>query len=347
MNEHNDTRFETDGTDDDAMARLIARGRARAPVPAAARERVHGAVRAAWQDATGGRTVRHEKRSPSPRRGWVVPLAVAASVAAVALLVGRMPVDEVPALAPVATVAVVTGELRRADGESLRVGAQIGPGAEVLTGTAGRAALALSDGTSIRLDRATRLTLVADARLRLDGGAVYVDTAPAGADAAGVTLVTPYATARDLGTQFEVRIDNDSTLVRVREGSVAVSPRQERSRHVSRAGETARVAASGEVDTGRVARDDASWQWALEVAPPFDVAGGGSLAQFLSWSARELGLELRYDDGVERAAGTITLSGSVAGMTPRDALTAVMATTALDYRVEDGQLQVYRPADRP
>jgi ferric-dicitrate binding protein FerR (iron transport regulator) len=352
MNEHSDNKDRTGRAGNDAVASLIARGRPRRSVPSGARDRVHAAVREAWQDATRDQTAtgrRHADRSDSRGRTgdrnrvrrWMLPAAMAASLALVGLLVARSPVDTLPSAAPVATVAVLTGELQTADGGSLNAGAAIETGAEVRTGPAGRAALVLADGISVRLDRDTRLILVADERLQLETGAVYVDTDAAATADARVTVVTPYATARDLGTQFDVRVADGSTTVRVREGVVSVSA--DRLRHVSNAGETARVDRSGDVRTDTVAPDDDSWQWATDIAPPFDVTKGRSLDRFLAWSARELGLELAYLEGADGAAEAITLSGDVAGMTPRDALTAVMATTALDYRIEDGQLRVYRP----
>lgn len=343
MNEEKRSDSDGDGRSADAAtARLIAvagaRGRARRPVPPGARDRVHAAVHGAWREAT------QEKRTRRERNRWRVPVALAASVALAGILIARFPGGIVSPETPVATVAVVSGELRGPDGERLRPGAGVTPGAQLATDGAGRAALRLADGTSLRLDHDTLLTLAADARLRLDAGAVYIDTAPAGGDGDGVTVITPHATATDLGTQFEVRTDPQASFVRVREGQVAIAtgPDGTSQRHVAPAGEAARIDAGGGLATSEIAPYDDSWAWTEAVAPAFDTSDARSLHRFLAWSARELGLELRYLGDTSATADAVTLSGSVEGMTPRQALAAVMATTSLDYRVEDGRLEVYR-----
>lgn len=342
-------RSDRDGTArpaDDATARLIARGRPRRPIPSGAQERVHAAVHEAWRDATRERQVRQT------RRPWRLPLAVAASIALAGILIARFPAETLAPAAPVATVALVQGELSGPDGARLRPGTALTAGTSLSTDSAGRAALSLADGTSLRVDRDTRVTLTADARLTLEAGAVYVDTAPAGAAGEGVTIMTPYATARDLGTQFEVRLADEAALIRVREGKVAIAPAAVQDsespaglpdHHVTAAGRAARVTADGGIETSDVSSHDPSWAWAQSVAPAFETSGGRKLGEFLSWSARELGLELHYAGDTGATAATVDLSGSVEGMTPREALQAVMATTTLAYRVEDGRLEIHRP----
>ncbi|WP_405238734.1 FecR domain-containing protein [Lentisalinibacter orientalis] len=331
---------------DEATARLIAHGRPRRAIPPGAQERVHATVHEAWRDAT------RERRRRQAGRRWHLPIALAASVALAGILIARFPAETVAPAAPVATVVVVRGELSGADGTRLRPGDELAAGSSLSTDGAGRAALSLADGTSLRVDHDTRMTLTADARLRLDAGAVYVDTAPAGSAGDGVTIVTAYAAATDLGTQFEVRLAGEAALIRVREGKVAIAPGPAADtgsaagapgHHVAPAGRAALVSAAGGIETSDVSPNDPSWAWAQSVAPAFETAGGRKLGEFLSWSARELGLELHYSGDTGAAAAAVDLSGSVEGMTPGEALQAVMATTTLAYRVEDGRLEVYRP----
>jgi len=324
---------------DESTARLLAIGRPRRAIPPGARERVHAAVHEAWRDAT------RERRRKQAGRRWQLPVALAASVALAGVLIARFPAETVAPPAPVATVALVRGALIGADGTRLRPGTALTAGVSLSTDGAGRAALSLADGTSLRVDHDTRLTLTADARMRLDAGAVYVDTDTAGSTGDGVTIVTPYATATDLGTQFEVRLADEAALIRVREGKVAIAPTttEARGHHVAPAGRAARVAADGEIEASDISAHDASWAWAQSVAPAFDTAGGRKLGEFLRWSARELGLELHYSGDTGAAAAAVDLSGSLEDMTPGEALQAVMATTHLAYRVQDGRLEVYRP----
>ena len=53
--------------------------------------------------------------------------------------------------------------------------------------------------------------------IELSAGAVYIDT---GSESARFAVRTPLATARDLGTQFEVRLLDDTLRLRVRSGIV-------------------------------------------------------------------------------------------------------------------------------
>jgi len=329
---------------DEATARLIARGRPRRAIPPGARERAHAAVHEAWRDAT------RERRRRQAGRRWHLPVALAASVALAGILIARFPAETIAPAAPVARVALVRGELSGADGARLRPGAELPAGTSLSTDGAGRAALSLADGTSLRVDHDTRLTLTADARLRLEAGAVYVDTAPADPTGDGVTIMTSYATATDLGTQFEVRLADEAALIRVREGKVAIAPATGTGsaavapgQHVAPAGRAARVTADGGIEASDISPHDPSWAWAQSVAPAFETAGDRKLGEFLRWSARELGLELHYSGDTGAAAAAVDLSGSVEGMTPGEALQAVMATTTLAYRVQDGRLEVYRP----
>ena len=96
-------------------------------------------------------------------------------------------------------------------GDSIRVGEWIETTAEA------RVALRFADGTSVRFDAASRARPLSANIIELTAGAVYVDSAPA---SAGFEVQTPIATVRDVGTQFEVRVQSAATRVRVRSGKV-------------------------------------------------------------------------------------------------------------------------------
>ncbi len=326
---HNDTAGGP-ADEEERVARLLRLGSPATAVSPEIERRVHDAVREAWSEATGRRR----------RARWVGPLAAAASIAVVGLLVARAPLFEQAPQAPAATVAEVRGvfELGTDDGRLLE-GDVVAPGALLRTSEVSRAALELPDGTSVRLDQDTELTLLSDRRIRLGAGAVYIDTGGE-ASAAGLTVITPQAIATDIGTQFEVRLTGGATVVRVREGEVDVGTRDES--RLTRAGSSAVVESGGRIRTEPVAVSDASWDWTQQVAPPFDMADR-DLVDFLDWAARELGLSLGFEGDAAEAAGAVRLTGSVEGLMPRDALEAVMRTTALSYRVERDRLIVFRP----
>ena len=79
------------------------------------------------------------------------------------------------------------------------------------------------------------------------------------------------------------------------------------------------------------------WDWVTLAAAPFDL-DGKTLADFLAWVTREGGWDIRFQtDALARSASTIVISGSVDGLTPEQALRAVLATCGLTHR-RDGDV---------
>ena len=81
----------------------------------------------------------------------------------------------------------------------------------------------------------------------------------------------PPASARDLGTQFEVRFIPGELRLSVREGSVSLQRASGGDLGAS-AGERLTINAAGEVSRRNIARDDPDWAWAetLVAMPDFD-----------------------------------------------------------------------------
>ena len=66
-----------------------------------------------------------------------------------------------------------------------------------------------------------------------------------------------------------------------------------------------------------------------------------AVAQFLAWAARETGREVAYGSpAAEAEAVGIVVHGSIAGLTPAEALDAVLATTSVHAAISGGQLVV-------
>ena len=92
-------------------------------------------------------------------------------------------------------------------------------------------------------------------------------------------------------------------------------------------------------------RRDPRWNWIADVTPPYAIEDR-RLAEFLAWVCRETGRELAFaTPEAEAAAQSIILRGSVAGLSPDEALAAVMATTNLTYTDDNGRL-IVQPAVR-
>lgn len=324
MNEHND---------DAAIERVLRAAGARLQPSQEMKDTVRAAVRAEWQQTVA-------RRRQRGRRVW---LAAAASfvVAAIGVVTIRTIVQS-PAI-QVASVNRATGEVQtRSSAWSAWQPATdqsiIRDGDTMQTGATGRAALALAGGVSLRLDHDTRIAFQDAENVDVLAGAVYVD---AGADGSNgkLQLSTPAGAVRHVGTQYEVRLVNDGTRLRVREGRIEVTPPEGRSHSVA-AGEQVVVSKSGALARNSVPTSGSEWDWVLRVAPPFDI-DGRRVREFLTWAGRELGRDIVFASPESEAeADRAVLSGSVRGLTPAEAIAAVLPTTRLSSRERDDQLVI-------
>ena len=67
------------------------------------------------------------------------------------------------------------------------------------------------------------------------------------------------------------------------------------------------------------------------------------MLDFLSWVARETGMELEFADDSDRAAAdSARLYGSIDDLTPMEALASVMPTTSFDYLIDGDAISVRR-----
>lgn len=336
----NGSRQPTAGSEDEqATARLLRMAGMRPEVPADRADRVRRAVHLRWQTRV--------RRHAVGRRvaGAIALLATAAALVVIVKL--KAPREDV--LAPlgqvVATAERIEGEARRWPGVSgssavsmpLSQHEVLRMGEWVQTQATGRAALRLTDRTSVRLDRNSRARLIATTVIELADGAMYIDT---GRSSTGLEVRTALGIARDVGTQFEVRLDDRSLRLRVRTGLVEL--RRGREATHARAGTELTIAPGG-ITRGTVAAYGPEWEWASGLAPAFAIEGQ-PLAVFLENLCREQGWTLRYADAtLARAASGIILHGSIEGLQPREALDVTMTTSGLGHRFRDGDVIVFRP----
>jgi hypothetical protein len=74
---------------------------------------------------------------------------------------------------------------------------------------------------------------------------------------------------------------------------------------------------------------------------------GKTLPVFLDWVAREGGWTIRFaDEALRRAASSIVLRGSIDGLTPEQALEAILPTCGLTHRIANGTVTVDRGSAR-
>jgi ferric-dicitrate binding protein FerR (iron transport regulator) len=317
--------------DDAGIARVLRAAGGRAQPADEMKAAVRAAVHAEWRATVARRG----------RQRVYVALAASVAMAALAVWVGRgyfVASNEV-----VANVSRIVGTTQARSGRFGSwhvVAAPLHAGETLMTGADGRVALQLHDGVSVRLDHHTLVAFVDAGRIDVKSGAVYVDagTVPSAND--HLRVGTPAGIVQHVGTQYEARIVNGDTRIRVREGRVDLLPENGGNAQSAGVGEQLLVSASGEIQRDAISPSDDAWSWAANAAPPFDI-NGRAVHEFLTWVGRELGREVVYaTPAAEAEADRAVLSGSVAGLAPADALAAVLPTTQLRSVERDGKLEI-------
>jgi hypothetical protein len=325
--------------DDEEVGRLVREAGPHPSISADDLTAIRRAARAEWQKRYAGN---------ARFRIWRIAIPLAAAVAGLTLfafwLLRNPPVVQAPVAAVIGSVERVTGDVRvwrsfNGKAELLHNGDKLRSG--MLIATAGdsrsRAAVRLVGGQSLRIDNGGRALLVIASVVRLDRGAVYIDS-PAGAVRDGLTVSTAAGDFNPAGTQFEVRIGaGGSTQLRVREGEVSL--KRGTSSVVSRAGDALTIQPAGALIRGQIAPNDRAWDWVTEVAaiPPIE---GRSLAWFLRWVARERGWTLAFEGDAASISETSILHGSVDQLTIEDALRTVAMSTGTETYYANGTLNV-------
>lgn len=312
------------------------------------RERIRLAVAAEWRAAVKPVPAFSSAASARAARRWQRPaMALAASLAVAAVALGILQSGP-PTATPMATLALVSGPVE-AGGDSgwqpVAAGRSLTVGQDLVTGPRGKAALSLANGVTLRLDANTRIALAGIDRVVVGRGAVYLDSGERPSVGPGVRVDTAFGSTRHLGTQYEVRVLPAEMQVSVREGRVETAPDIGQAPVVAQAGEQVTIGTNGAVARATVDRRDPRWNWIADVTPPYAIEDR-KLAEFLAWVCRETGRELAFaTPDAEAAARSIVLRGSVAGLSPDEALAAVMATTNLTYTDDNGRL-IVQPAVR-
>jgi hypothetical protein len=318
---------------DDGVGRLIRLTAEEPRVPATAFEAAKAAAREHWRAEL-------QRRARRRNLTWIGLAAAAVLVIGIALrLFGEREGVE-PRI--VARLETLRGSGRTSVGDAVTTltgGAELTAGTRLEVGAEGGAALRMDGGASLRIDGGTHVALESATAVLLERGAVYVDSAvPTGR----VDVLTPFGRVREIGTQFEVRVSEDSLRVRVREGRVALDAEQVL--EPVPAGMELTLGAAG-VERESIGRHGSAWAWveALAPTPPIE---GLSAGRFLEWAARELGLELSYSsDEARLRAEQAVLHGSIEGLTPEEAIQAVLPTAGLAHRVEGERLRVRQALD--
>ena len=322
--------------DDTSIQELLLQVGARDEPSAEMTLEVQAAVHAEWQSMLRARRTRRQ--------------FIAVGIAASAVLAVGVAFFGVRYMAPtpvqVAQITRIDGHLLvRPAAEAARevaVAQSVSTGETIQTDDRSRAALQLGDSVSLRLDHGTIVKVAAANELVLTAGAVYVDSQAQNPQE--LTIRTDAGSVRHVGTQYEVRTHADDMVVSVREGRVMIANAAGTSSGV--AGELIRVTPRGQIVRSTVAAHDPHWQWAAHTAPQFDI-NDHTLAVFLEWVGRETGRKVVYSSSAaQSAASELKLRGSIAGLDPDTALSAVLSTTQLHrYQTKDELIGIALAAD--
>jgi hypothetical protein len=312
----------------DIVASLIQAAGRRTEPPEDAYQQVLDAATAAFRGKIA------ERRG----RNWML-LTAAAGVAALTIAF-LLQWNATSAQSQVARVARVIGTVERASDGGWKPltesGGTIAEGASLRTLAGGSVALALDGGASLRLAAATEVRMDGPRRVLLRSGTLYLDNA--GSVGTGYRIETPVGTARDIGTQFELRVTDGVLRLRVREGRVEI----DRAGGIvsGSAGEQLDIDVLGSVSHSSIAATDVAWQWAETIAPAPEIDGQPATV-LLNWVARETGRNLHYESAVvETRAAAVVLHGNIQHLAPLAALDVMLATTDLEYTLVGDTMEI-------
>ena len=330
-----------DSHSDDEVARLVRLAGASGPIAAERLARVRTAVHGAWRDVYVART----------RRRWLTVAVLLASAASLVFAFAIRGPIRTPAPVLVAHIDQATGS--PAPGFSFGAGGAVMSGATVTT-SAGTLAMTLMSGVHLRLDASSTARVDSATDVALERGAVYVDSAgahPTQPGAATISIHTSAGLVRDIGTQFQVRIearlDGLGVRIRVRDGQVRLTDAN---------GVDARAGAGEElfsrpdgsdrsIDRRPIAATGSEWAWAERAAPPFSVEGK-TLGAFLDWVSREGAWTVTFADRrFSAGARAAVLHGRpdlLKGLTPAEALDVVLPTCGLRHRIDRHRVVIER-----
>lgn len=182
------------------------------------------------------------------------------------------------------------------------------------------------NGATLRLDANTRVRIESEDHAFLESGAIFYSSEQR---AGTITIGTTLGEIRDVGTQFEVRLNGDGVRVRVREGLVEMRDK------TAAAGEEL-FATATTITQRKAAMHGEEWSWIERAAPPL-VLEGQTLEAVVERVAREKGLRVEWNV----SARDVVLHGDVP-LSLDEALDAATAAAGVTYRIHDGTLTVTR-----
>lgn len=299
-------------------------------LPAERREAAFDRIRAEWQ---AGLVEKQRLHAPRQNRRWLWASAASVLVAlfsGLAVWVSQNSDD--PAI-QVATISAVHG-----DGP-FAIDAPIYSHQAISTG-AGTLSIKLTSGLVVRAAPQSELMFDDAGHLNLEKGQLFVDSHAARVDDP-LVVETTLGNIRHLGTQYLVEYDRQQLAVAVREGMIALQkPSAVKPIATAAAGEQLSVSISAPqtIERARVDATDERWKWIEVVPSPIDI-DGARLDSFLQWYQRETGRRIT----LQNADPDTRLNGSIAGLTPDEALAAIAIAAELNVVHKNDSVLVSKP----
>ena len=314
--------------DDEAIESILRSAAPRRTPSAADVAMARSAVRDEWLALHGRRR----------RRQNLMSLAAAAAI--VCAVAAGLYLLRVPSAIPeqVATVERSAGAIyllgERSVLDEVPGLAELMAGQTLVTGQDAGLALSWLGGGSLRIDADSRIEFLSAREVFLHDGQVYFDS-QAGADFA---VRTDDGVIRHVGTQYMASVTASGVTVNVREGQVRILA--DTFDATAAAGQQVRVQGGARPAYANIRTHGELWHWAEKFTPPLDV-DGQSAHQFISWAARESGLNVRFaNDDVEAIAHDTHMSGDTGELEPKMALQVLLQTTNLEATFADDSILV-------
>ena len=297
-----------------------------------ARSRIHDAVLEEWRqlpEQPGAAGSVHKARP------WWPMAAAAMLILGIVMTSFLMPGAVTP---PAGEIAFLQGSYFVGDNEYSEA-VTIPYNARVETTGTSSLTMRSTEGVLITLAPETALTIAKADTATLHYGRIYVDTDE---HAPGISVVTPHAVVRDIGTQFDVAVSGsgrEQLVTAVRTGSIEIVGQN--IAHTSTA-----INGTGEklsLRNGRIsqitplAATDEFWSWRTSAREPFILAGA-SVYDYLRWMARDSGHQLSFRHAaVEQTARMEKFIDSDLRSSDTIDIASALATTTLAIRDPEAQ----------
>ena len=189
------------------------------------------------------------------------------------------------------------------------------------------------------MNTGSSLRVAADG-VHLLAGEIYISHVAGLSPQRAITVYTPFASIRDIGTQFTVALTAEGVISTVRRGSIKVSTEDTEYTAEATGSSARRVTVNQRQQVSSGEAQGNNWVWIYQAAPAFTLEGR-SAYDFLQWSVAETGLQLRFASGsAEIYARSTILHGDISNMAPDQAVAPVLSSTHLQAQHVDAHTLV-------